>query len=514
MTLSNNASRLTFLILLVGVILRFYHFLRFDFINAPYRLGGLFLAFADQIAANQFRLPETIPFYSEGGIPFAYPPLGFYVEALLLRFFPESRFLIVNLLPPAVSSLALIAFFLLLRSWFGQSQAHIIAGTFAYALLPLAFANQIEAAGLAESFGSLSLVIFFYYVQRQRRKPDWKNAAWVGFALALSVLSSPGSALGAALLAALWGMEMVIKGRHRLYPAIGQVLLAAITGLLLSAPFWMTVMVRHGRGIFILPVLAQYEGSKQGNVAALFEQVFRFSITQDGAAFLWNALIFLGLLSLLLRGSLALPVSFFALFSIPRENTWLVALPAAMLATYGFAYVLAPLLRAAFQHPNRLKTVLGLLLCLFMSGWMVVQSFALSDALTSDNQWKINAEQVRQIEQARLLIPQDASVLVLGNDALLEWAPYLLQREVINTKFGLEWQPAKLEKVTRLNKQLNQANTWDEISLIVHEFSGQTEIYILSGDKKYLTSLSRASAIQIRLKSETPEIQLGILAGR
>jgi len=510
--MTKTSQRLaTLTILAAGIFLRFYHFLWFDFLHAPFRLGGLFVAFSDQIARNGFRLPNIIPYYSDGGIPFAYPPLGFYVEAIFLRIAPHSQFLIANLLPPLVSALALLGVFLLLCWHFGGDETHILAGTFAYAFLPLAFTNQIEAAGLAESFGSLALVFFFYSVLRFRRLPDWKNVILVGLALAFSILASPGSAIGVAFLSVMLGLETALKERF-IVKSIGQMTLAAAVGLIISAPYWATVMVNHGRGIFILSVLGQYGGGeKQGFLEILFQHLMNFTVVQDGSPFLWNLLIFLGLLLLFLRGDFALPLAFLALFSIPRESVWLTALPAALLFSYGFADVVLPLLRPVLDIPKRSKSLGLLLLVIFIASWMAFQSFLLSSALVADQQWKINAQQIKLVDDARMLIPADAKVLVLGNDALHEWAPYLLQREVINTKFGLEWQPAELEMVNQLNQKLENAATWDDVLQAVTDQTGYQSVYILASNKKRLTALSHGSSVPFTLNMETSEIQLGIL---
>jgi len=45
--------------------------------------AGLFLQIATEIARHNYHLPATIPYYTASGIPFAYPPLGFYLVAVL-----------------------------------------------------------------------------------------------------------------------------------------------------------------------------------------------------------------------------------------------------------------------------------------------------------------------------------------------------------------------------------------------------------------------------------------------
>lgn len=497
----------TLTVLCIGIALRFYHLLYFDFLNSPYRLGGLFLAFSEQIASNDFRLPYTIPFYSEGGIPFAYPPLAFYIEALLLRLFHESRFGIVNLLPPIISGLTLVGAFRLFQTYFQKQKTYVLAATFAYAFLPPAFVQQTEAAGLSESFGSFSMVLIFGTAIRYSRQESLKNAVLFGLAVSLAVLSSPGSAIGAAAIAFVYGVETLLRNRFK-NESIIQMSLALFTALLTSAPYWFTVMLNHGRGIFIVPVLSQYSMvGKQNFLLSFIERLLNFRVVQDGSIFLWNAIIFFGVLWLLSHGKFKLLIDFLILFSIPRESSWLVALPAALVFSYGFNAILATLYSAQAGWKTGFA---GLIMALF-AFWMVISSFGLIDDLIADRQWKISPEQIKIIEQSRTMIPENAKVLVLGNDALLEWSPYLLQREVINTKFGLEWQPHKLETITSLNEQINHADSWDEMLAIIEKFTGRTGIFVLSADKKYLTQMNRVSGNWFVLKLETPEIQLGVL---
>ena len=497
--------------LIVGIFLRFYHLFKIDFQHEPFRLGGLFLAFADQIIKNEFRLPKTIPFYSEGGIPFAYPPFGFYVEAIFLNLFPNHRILIANLLPPVVSALALIGAFLFLRWYYHEQGSHILAGTFAYAFLPLAFTNQIEAAGLAESFGSLALVIFFYCVARFRNLPNWKNAALAGGALGICVLSSPGSAIGASFLSCLVGLETLLKNRFNM-PAIGQVCIVAVTGMIVAMPYWAAVMSYHGRGLFLYPILAQYDGVQEQSFFQVFVQtLMNFSVVQDGSAFFWSLAIFLGWLWQISRGQFVLPITFLALLGVPREGIWLTALPASMLFAHGFVDVLLGSMRPASETTKGAKSSAFVSLVVLIGFVMAFQSFAVSEALIADQQWKITPEQIEMVEGSRSLIPEDAKVLVIGNDALLEWSPYLLQHEVINTKFGLEWKPGLSQSVALLNRRISDAQTWDEVLQAVIKFNGSQRVYVLSSEKKLLTKLNLNSSVPFNLKIETPAIQLGIL---
>jgi len=488
------------LLLAAGFYLRLQHLFHIHPAAEPFRLGGLFVAFSRQILQAGFALPHTIPFYSAGGLPFAYPPLAFYLEASLLALWPRGDFLLANLLPPLLACLTLAVFAWGVNRAWPNSPARQLSALFACAFLPNAFSNQIEAAGLAEALGSLALAVYFWAVWQFRLRPNTKNALKTGLALAFCVLSSPGSAIGAAWLTLLLAGEHLL--RERLRPqAWMRLSVIALSGAALSAPYWLTVMLRFGRGFFLQPVLAQFaQPSSQSPLQSLLRWS-NFVVVADGWTFGWNLVIFLGLAWSLSRRQAALPAALLGLMLIPRENVWLMALPAALLFGLGFENLLLPLL-----SPRPLPR---LLIVLPLAVWAALLSLGLAQALEKDQQWRLTAAQAQRMEQARALLPEDALIVVLGNEALMEWAPYLLQRETINTAFGLEWQPAEAEAVNALNARLEQAHSWREIRAALPPLS--RPVYILSSEKKRLTALSRGGDFPFTLKFESAEIQLGLL---
>ena len=69
-----------------------------------------------------------------------------------------------------------------------------LVGLFAFSLIPPAFINQIEAAGLAESFGVITLILYLGFVFRWVKDPNWKEMILAGLVLGFCIISSPGSA--------------------------------------------------------------------------------------------------------------------------------------------------------------------------------------------------------------------------------------------------------------------------------------------------------------------------------
>jgi hypothetical protein len=131
--------------------------------------------------------------------------------------------------------------------------------------------------------------------------------------------------------------------------------------------------------------------------------------------------------------------------------------------------------------------------------------------ITVREQWKITPAQVDGLRQASQIIPAGSEVIILSNDAVLEWGPYLLQREVINTKFGLEWQPARLARINLLNSSLNHAPSWDDVWKSLLELHDFQTVYVVSTHKKVLSAISTNGKISFTMLLESPNVQVGVL---
>lgn len=198
------------IILFSGSLLRIIHLFIVG-IKYPYRDGGLFLEFANQIALNNYRIPSFIPYYTNGGIPFAYPPLPFYFEAIGVYALGINAYAVVNLLPPFVSILSLASFYFL-TSVVGLNQYGRYFALLAFAFLPSAFLQQIEGAGLAESFGTLALIWFLFSLFKAKNHPNVSSYIRIGVFWAICVVSSPGSAYASFLAFLIFSAQRLLQG--------------------------------------------------------------------------------------------------------------------------------------------------------------------------------------------------------------------------------------------------------------------------------------------------------------
>ena len=505
------------LIMLTGVAIRCTHLFLIDLTHEPYRLGGLFVAFADEIAAHNFQLPVNIPYYSSGGIPYAYPPLGFYVEAILLKIFPGQIFAVANLLPPLVSILTLGLAARCFYRWAGGCGAdgaiRSLSALAAYAILPGAFYNQIDAAGLAEAFGSLALVVYLALLHAYQQDHSLKSALYAGLGLALCVLSSPGSALGAALISLALVLDTLLSVRwtEKIQPYL-HLFWIGLTGLAISMPYWLSVILHHGIGIFVSPVGMQYEESGSASfLGKLQGNWFTYSALQQDGVYFWSIAIFLGIGWLVWQRKLFIPFAFLGLFSIPRENGWVTAFPAALLVAHGIADVLVPTIKSMSVSTVRIRT--GVMWAAFglIGMSLILQAFELVNFQVRDENWSLKAAQVDELRRAREIIPSSAQVIVLGNGGLREWAPYLLQREVLNTEFGLEWQPAEYRQIFLANKALDEAENWQNVAGAVRALTNQRQVYVILDPNDSSGWSDIADHESFLVKMNTPELQVGIL---
>ncbi|HEY5270650.1 MAG TPA: hypothetical protein VII97_09960 [Anaerolineales bacterium] len=500
-----------------GAILRIVHLFSIPF-NAPFHLGGLFYEFSRQIIQNHFAMPETIPYYSLGGIPFAYPPLSFYLQAIVMKLFSPPLFVTVNLLPPLIAVFTLPAFYWMIKAQTDDNRLRA-AALFAFALMPSAFVNQIEGAGLAEACGTLVLLFYLGWLFRFEKDPRPAPALWAGLFLGLCVLSSPGSAYGGVIISVLFFFKLLGQDlKRRSFKSSAWLLLTGLTGLLVSAPYWLTIIRHHEFGGFTTAFLTQQDATallNQIRYMVTFKPADMITFVSDEGiyGFLFDWLVFAGLIWAVLNKQAFQVVIFFAVWLIPREGSWLVAIPAAWLAASGIVHLVWPLLQKAFSANganNRPPLAPGLL-ALILVLLIVAGAVNTLHDLQNQPELKISAPATETLRQDRQMIPTDAHVLIAGNGALREWAPALLEREVLNCEFGLEWQPDELKLVYLINDALD-ANDLATAMAVVRGYSGDTRLWLI-GDPDQVAKLTAAAgpSLEISIQAQTPELVFAII---
>ncbi len=397
--------------------------------SLPTGYAGMFSLMAELIVKNDFRLPMDVPYYGPGGIPFAYPPLGLYGLAFLMKITGKTLVLL-RFFPPLFAWLALIPFYLLVLEISKSKPAAMAAVVLASASVPL-YVPHVWAAGIvrAPAFGfSLAAVLFF---TRAADKRAWRDIFLGGISLGLALLTH----FSYALFVAFWICFWVLT--HSRWPTWLAALSVGLLGGLFASPWVGLMFFRYGASVFAGAL------NSHGNTAFLStitSPVGMFSRLYEGLQpilenVLLTALIGIGIVAQVVRKSPALPIMFlFSAFLFQDDGQRFIYTLAIILASMGIAEAVN-LLVNFLRRKRRLfalgVTVLVLLTVtqLWLDGVRIIENF--SPRLTSAALDLADFIQQHTHPNATYLamVPQDEA----------EWMPYLFRREPLIAQWGSEW---------------------------------------------------------------------------
>lgn len=220
---------------LAGLVVRLSYIIASDF---PINDGGLFVVMTRELIEAGFQIPLTTS-YNDLGIPFAYPPLGFYLAGAVTTATGTDLIELFRWFPLVLSVACVPAFALLAKELLEPSAAR--ASTYAYALVPASFAWPIMGGGLTRSLGLLfallALAAFVLALGGGSRRAALLAAVLSG----LTALSHP----HVAAFLALSGIIVAVS-RFRTRAAAVQLLLVGAGAIIVAAPWWLSVVTRHG----------------------------------------------------------------------------------------------------------------------------------------------------------------------------------------------------------------------------------------------------------------------------
>jgi hypothetical protein len=404
----------------------------------PINDGGLFVVMARDLRLNGFALPSFTT-YNNFNIPFAYPPLGFYVTGFLSALgIPELA--IAHWLPIFVSCLWVIAVFLLFAAILKDRPRAAVAAML-FALLPGSYDMQVMGGGLTRTFGTLFFGLAILAVYKLFETPGWKYTLLAVLFCSLGVLSHPEIVLATATgCALLW----IFFGR-----TWKKTLLAAAVAagtLALTAPWWGTVLSRHGLTPFLS---ALNTGAYQGLPFTALYQEFLAPLSLFSVA---GVLRLGGIVWCIIKKQYFL-VAWVLLpyFVEPRSSGGIAAYPAAMLMALCLVEALPELVQRISKALKRETAArdftqtawLNAVLLVLMFGFFIAS--ALHDFSLANTTLK-PPEPMALMDWARHNTPQDSQFVILTGftgvqtDPIQEWFPALTGRRVQTASQGLEWK--------------------------------------------------------------------------
>lgn len=471
----------------------------------PLNDGGLFYLMSQEIQKAHYALPLYTA-YNQAGIPFAYPPFALYLAAGLNSVTGWPLLDIIRLLPSIVGALTVPAVYLFSADLLGsQVQAGIAALTFA--VLPQNLLWPIMGGGLTRAtaffFAVLALhQVYLLYVRRQN-----KYIASAALFSSLAVLSHPQVAWFTAFSIPIL---LLFFGRYR--QALVRTALVGVGVLIITAPWWVTVISLHG----LSPFLAASQTGIYTPSSWLY--LFYFTFTGEPLMSLLSVTGVIGIFACLARREFLLPVWLGAIFILsPRTGSAYAMLPMAILVAIGLNQVILPGLHGLSRNDNapagegraRLpawfsgrasKAFLG-----YFFGYSLLAALSISSS--SDSSLHVLPKNERDAMQwISEHTPQDSRFLVLtgydtGIDNSSEWFPVLANRVSLATAQGYEWLPNQFLKRAVGDNALQRCASSNAQCLerwAKAESAGFTHVYVRKADD---SGMSCCSALETSLEA-------------
>ena len=453
--------------------------------------AGFYLQVAEQILANDYGLPTHIPLYTEGGVPFAYPPLMFYVSAVLLDA-GVSR-VTISLLVPAVSvSLYPVVYYFLAEEFLPtRRQAGLAAALFA--VTPAVLQWHLSAGGVVRGPAFLLALTGIYAGVHVFKLGERK---WVAAGLPLFALTMLTHPVYTVFFGMSWLLLYVWFDRSLRGLVAGAVVAGG--GVALTSPWWLTVASAHGVGIFFSA--AGTHNGLGGGLGRIAGQ-FVYSLDSDIESLFFIG-IFAGMAYHLFRRRWFLPAWLFAsAYVIGKQRFQFVAgamLLASLLLEGGEAYVRS---RSDALPSRRTAVAIALgvtVLFAGIGGLYAAGALDINYEHSSTQPAFIDADDEKAMAWVAANTNANDDFVVLGDAA--EWFPLFTDRAILVGPWGVEWtspekyqtQLALYEAVSTCESEdcLTEALAANDVSpeyvyVPKGEYTVRGKEYVADGDLRY-----------------------------
>ncbi|MCQ3936908.1 MAG: hypothetical protein DPW18_07655 [Chloroflexi bacterium] len=477
--MQNNQREIFFVALLtmLGLAVRLSAPLSASF---PLNDGGLFYQMIIDLQNNGFSLP-AVTTYNFADVPYAYPPLAFYLYGLLSAAgIPLLK--LMQYAPALVSTLTIPIFYALAKDLLG-SRRQALFGAMAFALVPRAFDWLIMGGGVTRSLGFLFAILAIHRAHSLFSNPAARQVILTTLFSGLVVLTHPEASVHTAIAAAffyLW-KDRTAKGALRAATA-------AIGTLIIAAPWWVTVLMRHGSAPFHAAMTAASENSLDFVLRAF--ALIKFEFTDEPFMQLISVVGLLGLFTLLAQRKPALPI-WLALIAFlePRGGALYMTLPLCMSVGAAFEQGILPILKPQDERlrPWAWNAFIGF----FLLYGMINASITASNIV---RQLTLTPDDLDAFAWVKANTPSGSEFIVITqglpfNDSTSEWFPILAERRSTATVFGYEWVndgnfTARVQSYEELQKCANEGlpclETWAQTTNFSHIYVREKQPFPLS----------------------------------
>lgn len=412
--------------LLAGVVVYATYVLTHQY---PAYGAGLYLQIAERISANGYTLPARIPKYTREGVPFAYPPLMFYVTAVVRDLTGVGPVTYARYVPGMLVLAYLVPYYFMARRLLASPRLAGYASVL-FAATPAVLQWHLSAGGLVRAMAMLLVLTGTYAGIRLFRARDVRWLPPAVLAFGLTVLTHP-------VYTVFFGLTYVLLflrfDRTPRGLAVGTAV--ATGGLVLAAPWWIQVVHHHGVDVFLAAAGTHSGlGGGPGRVATAF-----LSSPRIENVFYLGA--YPGILYALYRREWFLPA-------------WL-AVPAYVINKPRFQFVAGSLLTAVLvgqavlprlEHTavlaDRRQLLNVVVAAVVVFGAMGVGTAFAAGALNTHDGSSTMPAFIDDEDRAAMTwtarnTTESSTFVVLGDAA--EWFPVFAERTILVGPWGVEW---------------------------------------------------------------------------
>jgi 4-amino-4-deoxy-L-arabinose transferase-like glycosyltransferase len=384
----------------------------------PSYATALFPHMAEVLLENGYRRPEMVPFYTEGGIPFAYPPLMFYVMAILIDL-GINPYQLIRLLPGISFVLALIPYFYLAREFLSVREAGF--ATVILAVAPQVVRWHISGGGTVRGPAFLLIIVGFYVGVRLFKT---RNRWWIvpgALLYGLAMLTHP-------VYMAYFGISYLVF--FALFdPSIRGLLHGAAVaagGALVGAPWWLYVSLVYGHETILNA--SETHGGLGAEPEEALESVLLFNNAGYLSEMLIASFVLIGGVYMLSKRRYALPVWFLVTAVMVSQHRY-AFVPGAMLIGAAVAGGIVPWLAEVTsgrdEHGNRTIAAVVFVALVLTTTWFGAH-YVTGDPPGEDRNAMssyVDEDDIEAMEWVAAETSPDATFVVLGDQA--EWFPYV-----------------------------------------------------------------------------------------
>lgn len=409
----------------------------------PVGYAGLFSIMVEGIIEQPLPMPSSVPHYGPGGMPFAYPPFGLYLTSFFVGILNIPVFSYLRWAPPLVTIGAFTCAYFFFRQ-IAQDRTKATIAVLLVAAAEISYVTHATAAGMVRSWALVFAVSGAYFgLRAYEAKKRW---SMVGFLAALFLALTIMTHLSYAgfLLIGIVVMAFVNNGFHLTRRSLWTMGFILIGALVLSSPWWGTLLLRHGLQVFLNAsgthgTLAMLDRATGNLILVPVEMVRWFvNLGRSWWPFFFAGLSLIGFVYSTWKRLWFLPVWMLMTVLFLGETDRFQIFISSML----IAVVLVDLARIGDLSPRASRWV--------KDGMFLSPIFLVLILAPIVGQGFVGIRRSREALSSNLLAmaawvqantPEDTEYIYLGEDHdVPEWLPYLMRRTPIIAHWGAEWK--------------------------------------------------------------------------